>query len=587
MLAQSAPYTRRGLQPASIVRVVERKRKNLAGVVSHHDPHRLLPSDARLDGYVITLSADSPGAEPGTLVSARIVDYPNSYRDITVCIEESLGKAGSLQAEIRAVCRCLDICDEFPAAALAEAAAFREPDEAEKAGRRDLRGQVTVTIDPADARDHDDAVSIERQGECYLLTVSIADVAHYVRPGSALDREAYERATSVYFPGEVVPMLPEQLSAGLASLQPSVERLALSVFIRIGKGGEILGSEFAPSVIRSVAALSYEQAQAMLDGQATGADPAIVEALECMRACAQALLKARMARGAIDLDIPEARILLDEQGQPRNIEKRGRLFTHRIIEEFMLAANEAVAQKLNRAREAFLYRIHEKPGDEALTSLAARAAALGLRLRHDGRLSGPASLQDLAAQARATPAARQVNLMLLRSMQQARYSADKDIHFGLASSCYTHFTSPIRRYPDLIAHRALLHTLGSGPPAAGTPALLTEHAEHCSTRERRAMEAERDAAAAAAAIYMAPRTEECFEATVSGVERFGFFVELDEVFVEGFVHVGRLPEYYSYVRERMELQSRVSGKCIRIGDRVRVRVSSVDLARRSIEMDLA
>ncbi|HEY2773718.1 MAG TPA: RNB domain-containing ribonuclease [Candidatus Binatia bacterium] len=639
VLVEPVRYARGGLHHAKIRRVLERARRTIVAVASPIARTRLLALDDRIGPYVIVLADDSDPAPPGMAVAATIVEYPSSHRDLTVRVERVLGEIGRLATEIRSVCVLRGIDEDFPEQAEAEANAFGEPSAEDLHGREDLREELTVTVDPVDAKDHDDAVSIVRMATGWRLVVSIADVSHYVVPGTALDGAAYDRSTSVYFPGRSVPMLPEKLSGGLASLHPGVDRLAVSVFLEIDSSGDVRNTSFARSAIHSFASLTYEQVQAVLDDEgfapastdektesAADAAPAVLEEAEAdtdaeapaggtlqepsrassrnaaedpariaanvrtslveMARCADALHRRRMQRGAIDMDLPEAVVVLDEAGDVSAIRRRPRRFAHRLVEEFMLAANEAVAGKIDASDVPFLYRIHERPDDDALVQLATRARALGLRLRHDGGVVAPAVFQKLLADAAGRPEARQINNMVLRTMTRARYSAEKEIHFGLASRCYTHFTSPIRRYPDIIAHRALLATLGQNGQARSREALRPE-AAHTSERERRAMDAERDVVAAAGCLFMTSYVGKRLAGTVSGVDRFGFWVELDVAFVEGFVHVGKLREYFDWVPEKMELQSRVSAAVIHIGQSMRVRVVSVDLASRRIELEPA
>ncbi|MEE8311656.1 MAG: ribonuclease R [Candidatus Binatia bacterium] len=587
VLVDVDPYRRRGLYSGRIREVLERRAEVLVGTVTARGDSApvLVPTDAR-SGYIATLTEDSPVSAPGRVVSARIIEYPTSYRDPIVRIEEDLGAAGTLPAEIETVCRTQGIDTEFPADVEIECSRLREPDAADFEGRADLRESLTFTIDPQDARDHDDAVSIETTAGGWRLTVSIADVSHYVPPGSAADAEAYERGNSVYFPGRCVPMLPERVSSDLASLVPDTDRLAVSVVLDVRRDGIIEGAAFDRSVIRSDHRLTYEQAQALLEGEAAGPGAEVAAALAAMADCAAAVGRARLARGAIDLDIPEPRVEVDEDGLPLRIVRRPRLTTHRIIEEFMIATNEAVARFLESKGAAFLYRIHERPDEESVMSLVARLSRLGLRLSRDGADLAPSALAALIEHGREMPIARLVNLMVLRSMKQARYSATRDIHFGLASTAYAHFTSPIRRYPDLVVHRALCAAAGAAAAHAATlpgAAALEPVAAHCSRRERRAMDAERDIDRAAAILLMEKHVGDAFAGEVTGVERYGFFVELTDIFVEGFVPVAKLDEYYDYVAERMELQSRTSHTTVRIGDRLRVRVEAAELAERRLE----
>ena len=586
VLAQAEPHSRRRLRRATIVRVLERGRTSLIAEDDSDGPALLRCRDARIGDYLVTLTEDSPPVPHGHAVAAEIVAYPTSYSDLVVTVTEDLGPCGNLSTEIAAACSAFSIPTDFPDDVQLAARRFTEPSPTDFEGRLDLRDRVAFTIDPADAKDHDDAVSIEETEQGYRLYVSIADVGHYITPGSELDREAYDRATSTYFPGICMPMLPHALSSGLASLRPDVDRLTLTVIVDVDKSGKVRATEFAQSVIRSCARLSYEQAEAVLD--ATSADEIsapVREALHVMAACARALSAERTRRGAVDMDIPEAQIVLNAKGQPKRIERRPRLFAHRLIEEFMLVANEAVASRLDGTRAPFLYRIHERPDREAGFTLASRLEALGLRIKGDGNNLEPGHLQAVLQEAAKGPSSRQVSLMVLRSMARARYSADKEMHFGLASPCYTHFTSPIRRYPDLVTHRALRAEITGTPASTGGRAALRPVARHCSERERRATNAERDVAKAAAAIYMQPRVGKTFTGMVSSVDRHGYWVELEKIFVEGFVPVARLREYFDYFPDRLELCSRTSDATIRIGDAAKVRVTAVDLRSRAIDME--
>lgn len=581
VLVEVAPYSRRGLRNGVVKRVLERAVKTLVGELRASAGGTLLiPRDARHG--IVARVIDAPEVPAGTLVSAEIVEYPTSYRDPLVRVTEKLGEGGSLPAEIEGVCRAMGIplaFDDEVVSAAEQAIANEDPPGLV---RTDLRELLTLTIDPEDAKDHDDAVAIEPVGDGFRLTVSIADVAHFVRPGSPLDREAMERGNSVYFPGRCVPMLPEQLSGDVASLKADVDRRALSAILDIDADGNVVGESFAVSWIRSRRVFTYEEVQAILDASDT-ADAPVADALKAMARCALALNRRRVARGALDLDIPESEIHVDANGQPQSVRRRPRLLAHRLIEEFMLAANEAVARRLERAHAPFLYRIHEAPDDRGIGDLVVRLAAFGLRLPHDGARLRSRDLRTIIDKIRGKPAERVVNILVLRSMQQARYSAYKAIHFGLASDCYTHFTSPIRRYPDLLAHRALRACISSDHVMLGSAAALEPAAALSSQRERRAMEAEREVARIAGILLMKPHVGETFDGTVTGVDRVGYWVELDEFFVEGFVPVGRLPEYYQFVSERVELQSRTSSRAIRLGDRVRVVVVAAEIGERRLD----
>ncbi|MFP6627208.1 MAG: ribonuclease R [Deltaproteobacteria bacterium] len=581
VLVEVLPYTRRGLRTGSINRILKRGRRSITALSSGHDEHVLLPTDPRID-YLAVLEEGSPAPDPGQVVAVSIVEYPTRHRDLVVRVERNIGPSGTLTTEIESVCHSMGINVEFSPQAEAEARAFTEPTQADIDERLDLRDLDFVTIDPVDARDFDDAIAIQEDDSGFVATVAIADVAHYIRPGTALDDEAYERATSVYFPGRAVHMLPAAISSGLASLKPDLDRLAFTVKLAIDGHGKVSSASFARAVIRSRARLSYEEAQALIDGDTAsgGSSATLSTQVEIMARCATAMRHCRHKRGALDFDLPEAQVLLDAEQNPTGIIAKHRLFAHCLIEEFMLAANEAVAAHLRASRASFPYRIHERPKDNEIRRLRERLSLMGLGLKNEGGPLRPRTLQSLLEKAAGGPYARLVSMMVLRALQKARYSAEAAGHFGLASDCYTHFTSPIRRYPDLIVHRALAATLAGKPPTAG----LAVVAAHCSEREVRAVDAERDIGRAAAILLMLERTGQRMKGTVSRVERYGYFVQLDEVFVEGFVPVGRLHEYYDYHSKRMELHSRSSNSRIRVGDKATVTVTMAELASRSLEL---
>ncbi len=586
VLVEVEPFRRgaRGLRPGRIKSVLERGSKTIVGVYGKTGGPHLVPVDDRT-GYVIVVHDPPASARVGETVSARILEYPSNRGDLVVAIEESLGRAGLLVTEIRAVCASLGIPETFPSEAEQEAAAFEEPGDRLTEGRRDLRDELTFTIDGSDAKDFDDAVSIAtRAGGGWRLTISIADVSHYVQQGGPLDDAAFERATSTYFPGRAVPMLPEVLSNGLASLRPGVNRLAVSAILDVDKKGNVIATAFTHSLIRSNARLTYEQVESALGGNSVpGVTPEILTALQEMNVCAGHIGERRHARGSLDLDVGEAQVVLDNEGQPERILRRTRLASHRLIEEFMVAANEAVARHLEHENVAFLYRIHERPDEEALDALVPRLRALGIRLDREGESLEPRGIQALLEDPATEKAPQQVNILILRSLARARYSPYKEIHFGLASAAYCHFTSPIRRYPDLVVHRALTAAL-AGEKAALPPAgRLETVAEHCSSMERRSTEAERDIDRAAAIIYMQDKIGDVYDGTVSGAERFGYFVQLDDPYVEGMVPLARLTGYYEYDQDQMKLEDRTTGEIIKIGDKVRVRVAAAELSARMLD----
>jgi ribonuclease R len=474
--------------------------------------------------------------------------------------------------------------ENFDPAALEEAAALRpEPSEEDKCadGREDLRRLILFTIDGADAKDFDDAVSLEREGRGWRLGVHIADVSHYVRPGSALDKEAYERATSVYLPDRVLPMLPEALSNGLCSLNPDVDRLAMSAFIQLDEEGHIVGARFCNSVIRSRRRFTYEELEAWFNGEGDlrpGEAETLGPMLRDMRLLTRLRRKVREARGALDFDFPETKVRLDEEGRPLALERRPRLFTHQLVEEFMLAANEVVARELREAGFPMLYRIHEEPDPDKLDETLAFLSTLKLGAPTRGRAT-PKDLQKLMARVAGRQEQRLVHTLLLRSLRLARYSPLHTIHYGLALEDYCHFTSPIRRYPDLFVHRMLkLRLAGATPGEAKLRAgELGALGEHCSTMERKAEACERDCIKAKQVRYLEARLGQVFEAVVTSVTRFGFFCEIVPFPAEGLVPLGSLADdYYDFDAAKHCLVGVRHKRRITIGDRLWVRVKRTD-----------
>ena len=472
--------------------------------------------------------------------------------------------------------------EEFDADTLREAEALAPeiPQEA-TAGRLDLRKGVTFTIDGQDAKDFDDAVSLERTASGWRLGVHIADVAHYVLPGSALDKEAYERATSVYLPDRVLPMLPEALSNGLCSLKPKVDRLTMSALLDLDERGRVMSARFANSVIRSARRCTYEEIEAWYDGKGglDTADEAILgPTLKNMRSVALLRRSLRQERGALDFDFPETKVSLDATGMPTALTRRPRLFTHQLIEEFMLAANEAVARELREAGYPLLYRIHEEPDEDKLNDTLAYLGKLKLGSPKGGSAT-PKDIQRLLAKVEGRPEKRLVQTLVLRSLRLARYSPGHDIHFGLALDDYCHFTSPIRRYPDLVVHR-MLKARVAGLSAAAAKAQagdLERVGEHTSTMERRAEACERDCVKAKQVRYLEARLGQVFAATVTSVLHFGFFCEIDDFPAEGLVPVGGLrDDYYDFDAANYCLVGSRKKRKITIGDKLWVKVLRSD-----------
>ena len=504
--------------------------------------------------------------------------------------------AEAAELEKRAAEGASDLGGLKPLGSVEDALPIDRVSKASTSKRQDLRGVPFVTIDGEDARDFDDAVYVRRlpgapDGAVWELWVAIADVSHFVLPGSRLDREARDRGNSYYFPTSVEPMLPEVLSNGLCSLRPDEDRLVMAARVGFDDRGIPRTSAFFPGVIRSRGRLTYEGVQEALDhgGELAGRHPYLKDA----EALAHLLLERRQARGSLDFDLPEAQFIVNRStGEVEGIKRRVRLFAHRLIEEFMLAANEAVARFLTEKGTPFPYRIHPAPDPDRLSTLFRTLASTDLAQSDlltlkRGETPSPSRLRDILVQANGTPQEYLVGRLVLRSMMQARYSPEAGEHFGLASPCYCHFTSPIRRYADLLVHRALSFTLGAtpGPILAGHKLLMA--ADQCNARERAATEAEREIARRLGCLLLRERTGETFTGVVSGVTEFGFFVEFDEMPVEGMVRLTTFrDDWFEYDPDRQELIGVGTGRRFRLGQAVTVRLTDVHIGRLEVNLEL-
>jgi len=562
---------------------------------------------------VKAIEVAGPEDMDGMIVDAEIMDYAEGGEDATGRVIEILGYPDDFGVDVEIVIRKHHIPHEFPAAVIEQARAIPAAlSEKDLAGRRDFRDYDIVTIDGETARDFDDAVWVDVLGnKNYVLHVHIADVSQYVRPGSPIDDEALLRGTSVYFPDRAVPMLPVELSTDICSLRPNVDRLVMSALLEIDHRGDVVRQEFMPGIIRSRHRMTYTNVDRILDGdadlRARYAD--MTPRFELMRELALILNRKRVRRGSIDFDMPEPLIEFDEFGEMIGIARGPRNIAHRIIEEFMLAANEAVAGHLEAADVPSIYRIHEQPDPKRVMEFEEIAATFGYSLgigaipvkrypvvdrRRDGRkvrrdITLPDELkissrnyQKLIRQIEGKPEERILSYLMLRSLKQARYSEENRGHFALAAATYTHFTSPIRRYPDLMVHRNLKQQLASKPPR-WTDIQLRAISAGSSETERRAAEAERELVEWKKAKFMIDRVGEEFESLIISTTKFGFFVELSELFVEGIVPIDTLPgEIFQYHENTRKIIGERTRRQFSIGDRLRVQLDRVDAVEKRL-----
>jgi ribonuclease R len=594
VLAHVTKKTAEGRCEGRIVQVVERLTTQIVGRLEiDAGGTRVVPFDPRFPREVFLPDKDLKGAKPKDMVVVELTRYPSPYRAPLGRILEVVGSVDDPGVDLLVVVAKHGLPDEFPGEVLAAADAIpAEVGPRELGGREDFRDRTIVTIDGETARDFDDAVEVDvLENGNYRLGVHIADVSYYVEEGSSLDREAFHRGTSVYFPERAIPMLPERLSNGICSLNPGVDRLVQSVFIEVSPSGKVVSSRFADGVIHSRARMTYTNVKRILvdrDRSVVAEYRALVPAFQRMKALFQILRARREARGSIDFDRPEAEVVLDEKGRVVDVRAAERNVAHRIIEEFMLLANETVALHFAERDFPSIYRIHEPPDESRVEVFEEFLIGLGLRLRSPSERLHPRAFQRLLARVEGKPEERLVSYVMLRTMKQAVYSEENGGHYALAAPFYTHFTSPIRRYPDLIVHRLLRQLRKEGPSAEASEdreRRLREIAERSSYSERRADEAERELVEWKKVRFMADKVGEVFEGVVTGVVSYGLYVELVDYFVEGLVHISTLvDDYYHYREEAHTLRGESTGRIFRLGDRAAVRVAKVDLVERRIEM---
>ncbi len=553
-------------------------------------------TDKKLSRYKFYVVDTGLKPTPGEVVTAEITEYPNADHPLAMVgiAKQVIGSVDDPGIDILQIVYAHDIPSEFPEDVLQEADAI--PDhvtEAEMAGREDITDQDLVTIDGESSKDLDDAVTVWKlDNGNYHLGVHIADVSHYVKEGSLLDQEAYKRGTSVYLTDRVIPMLPRRLSNGICSLNEGVLRLCMSCEMEIDQEGNVVKHRIHPSVMKSTARMTYTNVNKILEAhdEATRNEyDRLVPMFENMADLHKILYKHRKRRGAIDFDDHEAEIIVDESGHAIDIQLRVRGLAERMIESFMLAANETVAEHYNKAKAPFIYRVHETPDGERVKNFFEFLTAFGINVKGDPDHLRPKMLQNVLKSVAGKPEEAVVSVMMLRSLKQAKYTDQSLGHFGLGAEYYTHFTSPIRRYPDTMVHRLIHYYEDHGINAeskARYADLLEEIGVHSSEMERRAIDAERDTDSMKKAEYMADHLGEEFEATVSSVMKFGMFIELPNT-VEGLIHISRMQDdYYEYVEKYLALVGRKTHRTYRIGQAVKVKVVNVDKEQSQIDFDL-
>lgn len=578
-----------------IIRILVRANTHIVGTFERSKAFGFVtPDSTKIGRDIFVLKKDFGGAKTGSKVVVEITKWPEARRSAEGRVIEVLGKTGDPGVDVLAVMRAYDLDENFPPDVAAAAAQCPEnPLPEEYAGRRDRRDFPIVTIDGEDTKDIDDGIyAYERDGE-FFLGVYIADVSHYVRAGEPLDVEAARRGTSVYLVDRVIPMLPKELSNGICSLNEGVDRLSMACEMQIGADGEVKSYEIVPCVIHVARRLTYTLVNKVLAGEEpfVSDNEDIRPMLETLRRLREVLRGKRHRRGSIDFELPEIKVKLDAAGHPIALERRTGSIGESIIEECMLAANETVARHMELKEEPFVYRVHEAPVSEKIERFQSLLAALGLRLNvdEDGKVRSR-DIQQVLDRVKGAPEERIIGAVALRSMQQARYATASLGHFGLAARYYTHFTSPIRRYPDLLVHRLLRETFATGHiPAEKRERLrtvLSEAAEHSSARERIAVEAERETTDMKKIEYMAQFVGETFEGVISGVTAFGIFVELENG-VEGLVHVSTMVnDYYSYVEEQYAMVGERTGARYRLGDAVTIIITRADVQARTLDFVL-
>jgi len=570
-----------GKRSGSVVRVVTRGRNSVIGLFeSRGKGGVLIPVEKRITQLFDVQVGDTLRAKNGRVVIGKIVEYPEKHFYPTAKIVEILGYPDDVTVQRKIIIKEHLLSEAFPKKIEKDAGLVAEPKAKDFKNRINLQDDWIITIDGESAKDFDDAVSIKKTGKGYELGVHIADVSSYVKHQTALDAEAFERGNSTYFPGSVIPMLPFNLSDNVCSLRPDVERLTLSAFMKFDKNGKMTDYSFAPSVIKSRHRMTYKEVAKIIENPRSTQDATKREKLLLMNELSNLLIKKRTEEGSIDLDLPEPFIILDIQGEPSDIITTERNDAHRLIENFMLVANKAAALFLDGTPA--LYRVHPSPDSEKLETFFDFAKRLGHIPKPKESLH--LKMQKVLLDAVGKPDEKLLNYMLLRSMKQASYSSDNIGHFGLAFSHYTHFTSPIRRYPDLIVHRLIKAKL-LGKQAPYDENELTEISAQTSKKERNSESAERAVVDMLKVRFVADRIGDEFDGIITGVTSFGIFIELSDIMVEGLLRMSDLhDDYYDFLEKEYAIVGKRSGKKYRLGQAIRVRIKSADIIRREVEL---
>jgi ribonuclease R len=580
----------------TIVRIIERGVQQIVGTYSESKHFGfVIPDDKKIATDIFIPKGSTKGAIEGHKVVVKLTSYPEGRKNAEGEVVKILGHKNDPGVDILSVIHKHGLPLAFPDNVLEQANSAPDTiDEKEIANRRDLRNETIVTIDGADAKDLDDAVTVTMLGNGnYKLGVHIADVSYYVTENSPIDVEAEERGTSVYLVDRVIPMIPHRLSNGICSLNPKVDRLTLSCEMEISPEGEVVSHEIFQSVIKTTERMTYADVNSILhdkDEELRAKYEGLVPMFERMEELAAILRKKRMTRGAIDFDFKESKVIVDEDGKPQDVILRERSVAEKLIEEFMLVANETVAEHFHWMQVPFIYRIHEDPKEEKLRRFFEFITNFGYIVKGTANSVHPRALQEIIESVQGTPEEMVISTVMLRSMQQAKYYPESLGHFGLSTEFYTHFTSPIRRYPDLIVHRLIRTYLIEGDISSATQekwnSRLTEIAEHSSSMERRSVEAERETDELKKSEYMLDKIGEEYDGIISSVTNFGMFVELTNT-IEGLVHVSYMTDdYYRYDERHFAMIGERTGKVFRIGDEITVRVVNVNKEERAIDFEI-